>query len=105
MCQVLLVSLAVMLSVWWLQYYQVSVHTALTSPSPPAPAQVMVVTSLVVSLVPVTLLSLQSQADTAPGRAQGLLANTGVAAVRIIVAFSITLCLNIILKVGGRREW
>ena len=84
----LLVTLGVMLSTWWLQFYQV-----------------MVITSLVVSLVPVTLLSLQSQADSAPGRAQGLLANTGVAAVRIIVAFSITLCLNIILKVGGRREW
>lgn len=69
-----------MLTVWYLQFYQT-----------------MIITSLVVSLVPVTILSLQSQSDLSSP--VGLCSNIGVATLRIIVAFSITLCLNIILKV------
>ena len=41
-CRMLLVSLAVMVSVWYLQYYQT-----------------MLITSLVVSLIPPAILSLQ----------------------------------------------
>ena len=54
-------------------------------------------TSLVVSLVPVTILSLQSQSDMAT--ASGLLGNLGLSSLRVIVALGITLCLNIIMKV------
>ena len=79
-CRVLLVTLGVMLTTWWLQFYQV-----------------MVITSLVVSLVPVAVLSLQSQSDLSPPR--GILSNVGVSGLRIAVALIITLCLNIILKV------
>ena len=57
----------------------------------------MVLTSLVVSLVPVAVLSLQSQSDLSAPR--GVLRNVGVASLRIAVALIITLCLNIILKV------
>ena len=81
MCRVLSVTFLVMLTVWYLQFYQT-----------------MIITSLVVSLVPVTILSLQSQSDLSSP--VGLCSNIGVAALRIIVAFSITLCLNIILKVS-----
>ena len=80
MCRVLAIVLLVMLTVWYLQFYQV-----------------MILTSLVVSLVPVTILSLQSQSDMAT--ASGLLGNLGLSSLRVIVALGITLCLNIIMKV------
>ena len=77
----LLVTLCVMLTVWWLQFYRV-----------------MILTSLVISLVPVAVLSIQSQSDLSAPR--GILSNMGVAGLRITVALIITLCLNIILKVS-----
>ena len=79
-CRVLMVTLCVMLAVWWLQFYQV-----------------MVLTSLVLSLVPVAVLSLQSQSDLSAPR--GIFSNVAVAGLRVTVALVITLCLNIILKV------
>ena len=76
-CRVLVVTLCVMLAVWWLQFYQV-----------------MVLTSLVLSLVPVAVLSLQSQSDLSAPR--GIFSNVAVAGLRVTVALVITLCLNII---------
>jgi len=78
-CRLLAVHLCVMLSVWYLQWYQA-----------------MVITSLVVSLVPTAILSLQSQSDASP---VGVLRNIGISVARMAVAVFITVCLNIILKV------
>eukprot|EP00092_Neocalanus_flemingeri_P010313 GFUD01011110.1.p1 GENE.GFUD01011110.1~~GFUD01011110.1.p1 ORF type:complete len:1009 (-),score=246.24 GFUD01011110.1:254-3280(-) len=79
-CRLLAVSLCVMVSVWYLQFYQA-----------------MVITSLIVSLVPTTILSLQSQADNLP---RGVTKNIGLSAARIVIAVFITVCLNTILKVS-----
>jgi len=79
-CRVLLVFLTIMLTVWYLQFYQT-----------------MLITSLVVSLVPVAVLSLQSQSDLSTP--VGLLNNIAVASLRVIVALAVTVCLNIITKI------
>jgi len=79
-CHLLALDLCVMLSVWYLQFYQP-----------------MVITSLIVSLVPITILSLQSQADQTP---VGVVRNIVLAIARIVIAVIITLCLNTILKLA-----
>jgi len=79
-CRLLTISLLAMLTVWYLQFYQQ-----------------MVINSIVVSLIPVAILSLQSQPDkTSPG----VLKNLGLAIVRVIVAISLTFGINIIFKVS-----
>jgi len=77
--RLLSVHLAVMLSVWYLQFYQP-----------------MVLNSLVVSLIPVAILSLQSQLDT---DGQGVLRNIGLTSARLFIAGAVTICLNMIIKV------
>ena len=69
-----------MFIVWYLQLYQT-----------------MVITSLVVSLVPVAILSLQSQSDQLP---VGIIPNLSISTVRIVTAVVITICLNTIIKVS-----
>ena len=63
-CRVLGMVMLVMLTVWYLQFYQV-----------------MILTSLVVSLVPVTILSLQSQSDMPT--ASGQVSNLGLSGLRV----------------------
>jgi len=77
--RLLSVHLSVMLSVWYLQFYQP-----------------MVLNSLVVSLIPVAILSLQSQLDT---ERQGVLRNIWLTSTRLLIAAAITICLNMIIKV------
>lgn len=79
-CRLLAVDLCVIVSVWYLQFYQP-----------------MVITSLIVSLVPTAILSLQSQSDNLPA---GVAKNIGLSAARIVIAVLITVCLNTILKVA-----
>merc|ERR1719234_218519 len=68
-----------MLSVWYLQFYQP-----------------MVLNSLVVSLIPIAILSLQSQLDT---DGQGVLRNIWLTAARLSIAGAVSICLNMIIKV------
>ena len=70
-----------MLSVWYVQFYQV-----------------MIISSLVVSLLPVAILALLSQSETTSS--SGVCKNIVNAAIRIIVCLAATIALNIIIKVG-----
>jgi len=79
-CRLLTVDLFAMLTVWYLQFYQQ-----------------MVINSLVVSLIPVAILSLQSQADNP---SSGLIKNLFYSIMRVVIAGSVTLAINIILKVS-----
>ena len=84
-CIIFSTFLLTLLSVWYLQFYQT-----------------MIITSLVVSFLPIFCLSLQSQSDLSP---RGLRNNILVTALRLLVAIFIALCLNVILKVMiSRRE-
>merc|ERR1719509_253119 len=56
----------------------------------------MVLNSLVVSLAPIAILSLQSQCEP-PGT--GVVRHLGLAVARVGVAAAVTACLNIIIKV------
>ena len=78
-CIIFSTFLLTLLSVWYLQFYQT-----------------MIITSLVVSFLPIFCLSLQSQSDLSP---RGLRNNILVTALRLLVAIFIALCLNVILKV------
>ena len=70
-----------MLSVWYVQFYQV-----------------MIISSLVVSLLPVAILALLSQSESTSS--SGVCKNIVNAAIRIIVCLAATIALNIIIKVG-----
>ena len=59
--------------------------------------QAMLLTSLVVSLAPTAVLSLQSQSD---GRPLGLVTNILLTLLRLAVALTVTICLNVILKLS-----
>ena len=83
-CMIFSTFLLTLLSVWYLQFYQT-----------------MIITSLVVSFLPIFCLSLQSQSDLSP---RGLRNNILVTALRLLVALFISLCLNVILKVMIYRE-
>ena len=84
-CIIFSTFLLTLLSVWYLQFYQT-----------------MIITSLVVSFLPIFCLSLQSQSDLSP---RGLRNNILVTALRLLVAIFIALCLNVILKVMiSKRE-
>ena len=83
-CVVFSTFLLTLLTVWYLQFYQS-----------------MIITSLVVSFLPVFCLSLQSQSDLSP---IGLRNNILVTALRLLVAFFIALCLNVILKVSQDNQ-
>jgi len=78
-CRVLGLSLGVMLSVWYLQHYQA-----------------MVLNSMVVSLVPVAILSLQSQGETVK---TGFLKHLCLSVARVLGVAILALCLNMALKV------
>ena len=77
-CEIFCTFLLTMLSVWYLQYYQA-----------------MIISSLVLSFLPVFSLSLASQGPLSPGLRNNIL----LTALRLIVAFCVAICLNVILKV------
>ena len=77
-CEIFCTFLLTMLSVWYLQYYQA-----------------MIISSLVLSFLPVFCLSLASQGPLSPGLRNNIL----LTALRLIVAFFVAICLNVILKV------
>ena len=77
-CQIFCTFLVTMLTVWYLQYYQT-----------------MIISSLVLSFLPVFCLSLQSQSHLSLGLRNNIL----LTALRLSVAFFIAICLNVILKV------
>ena len=77
-CEIFCTFLLTMLSVWYLQYYQA-----------------MIISSLVLSFLPVFSLSLASQGPLSPGLRNNIL----LTALRLIVAFFVAICLNVILKV------
>ena len=77
-CEMFSTFLVTMLTVWYLQYYQA-----------------MILCSLVLSFLPVFCLSLQSQSP----HSQGLRNNILLTALRLIIAFFVAICLNVILKV------
>ena len=79
-CQIFCTFLVTMLTVWYLQYYQA-----------------MIISSLVLSFLPVFCLSLASQGPLSPGLRNNIL----LTALRLIVAFFVAICLNVILKVIG----
>lgn len=79
-CEIFCTFLLTMLSVWYLQYYQA-----------------MIISSLVLSFLPVFSLSLASQGPLSPGLRNNIL----LTALRLIVAFFVAICLNVILKVIG----
>ena len=79
-CEIFCTFLLTMLSVWYLQYYQA-----------------MIISSLVLSFLPVFCLSLASQGPLSPGLRNNIL----LTALRLIVAFFVAICLNVILKVIG----
>ena len=80
-CQIFCTFLVTMLTVWYLQYYQA-----------------MILSSLVLSFLPVFCLSLQSQSQLSLGLKNHIL----VTALRLSIAFFIAICLNVILKVITR---
>ena len=69
-----------MLSVWYLQFYQS-----------------MMLSSIVVSFIPVAIVALQSQTDRRSN--PSIFRNLFIAILRTVTVFALTLVVNIILKV------
>ena len=84
-CRILLVDLLSMLTVWYLQFYQP-----------------MILTSIVVSFIPVAMASLQSQADRTSSTS--ILKNLGVAFLRALIVLALTLAVNTLLKVSFTND-
>jgi len=83
-CRLLGAMFCSILAVWYLQYYQP-----------------MIIISLVVSFIPVAVLSLQSETESSPGR--GVSRNLVVSVTRVMVALAVTAGLNTVLKLFLRQ--